>query len=156
MTSLSKYACALILASGLAVPAYAATTGTPTPGSTGDASTAGQSASSNDRTPMNGGANGQSANDQNAMHVGQKLRADLSKAGYSDISVAPSSFIVHAKDSQGNPVMMVISPNSVTAITEQNAAPGSASNANHAGAANGANPATGMSTPGKSEAPTKP
>ena len=28
MTSLSKYACALILASGLAVPAYAATTGT--------------------------------------------------------------------------------------------------------------------------------
>ncbi len=81
MTSYSKYACAVILAGGLAAPAYAAKTGTPTLGSTGDASTAGQSAMSNDRTPMNGGANDQSANGQNAMHVGQKLRADLSKAG---------------------------------------------------------------------------
>ncbi len=156
MTTYSKYACAFVLVGGLAAPAYAATTGTPTPGSTGDASTAGQSAIGNDQTRMNGGGNDQSANGQNAMHVGQKLRADLSKAGYTDISVVPSSFIVHAKDSQGNPVMMVISPDSVTAITEQNASPSSASNANHAGAANGATTTTGPAMPGKSEAPTKP
>ncbi len=152
MTSYSNYACALILAGGLAAPAYAATPGTPTPGSTGDASTTGQSTMSNDRASMNGGANDRSVDDQKAMHVGQKLRADLSKAGYTDISVVPSSFVVHAKDSKGNPVMMVISPDSVTAITAQNAAPSSASNANHSGAA----PTTGQAMPGKSEAPTKP
>lgn len=59
--------------------------------------------------------------------MAQKLRSDLSKAGYTDITVAPSGFMARAKDSQGNPVMMMISPDSVTAITEENAA----SNANH-------------------------
>lgn len=142
MTSFSKYACALILAGGLAAPAYAAATGTATPGSTGDAAAAGQS------------ANSKSTNGQNAVQVGQKLRSDLSKAGYTDISVAPSSFVVHAKDSAGNPVMMVISPDSVTAITEENAGSSSASSANHTGA--GTNTTTGSAMPGTSRAPTKP
>ena len=88
------------------------------------------------------------------MQVGQKLRSDLSKAGYTDISVAPSSFVVHAKDSGGNPVMMVISPDSVTAITEENGASNSASSANRTGAET--NTTTGSTMPGKSGAPTKP
>lgn len=104
---------------------------------------------------MNAGANDQSGNSQNAMHIGQKLRADLGKAGYTDISVIPSSFVVHAKDSQGNPVMMVISPDSVTSITEQNP-PSSASNANHASSANGGATSTAPATPGNTAAPAKP
>jgi hypothetical protein len=31
----------------------------------------------------------------------------------------PSSFLVRAKDSQGNPVMMVINPDSFTEMTQQ-------------------------------------
>ena len=153
MTPFGKCACALILAGGLAAPAYAAATGTATPGAIGDAAVTGKSATGN-QTKTNGNVNIQSSNGQNAMQVGQKLRSDLSKAGYTDISVAPSSFVVHAKDFGGNPVMMVISPNSVTAITEENAASTSASSANRTSA--GTNATTGSAMPDKSEAPTKP
>ena len=51
----------------------------------------------------------------------RRLRADLGKAGFTDITVMPSSFLVRAKDSQGNPVMMVINPDSLTEVTEQSA-----------------------------------
>ena len=58
-----------------------------------------------------------SASDQNAApnaqapaHISQRLRDDLTKAGFTDITIMPSSFLVRAKDSQGNPVMMVINP----------------------------------------------
>jgi hypothetical protein len=53
------------------------------------------------------------------MHIGSALRAELTKAGYTDINIMPTSFMVRAKDSQGNPVMMVISPDSVTAIQQE-------------------------------------
>ncbi len=52
------------------------------------------------------------------MHIAQKLRADLVKAGYTDISIRPSLFFIQAKNSEGNPVTMMISPDSVTALTE--------------------------------------
>ncbi|MFY9971044.1 MAG: hypothetical protein WBQ45_23530 [Roseiarcus sp.] len=157
MTTLTKLACAFVLAGGLAVPAFAATTGTPSPGSAGDPNVAnGQSAMSNDQNDRtNGPTAGQNATTgQNAMHIGQRLRADLGKAGYTDITIMPSSFIVHAKDSQGNPVMMVVSPDSVTAITEENARANSASNSNHTGANNGASTSTTGAAP--QPAPTKP
>jgi hypothetical protein len=63
--------------------------------------------------------NAQPATQPPAGHVGQRLREDLSKAGFTDIKIMPSSFLVRAKDSQGNPVMMVINPDSVTEVTEQ-------------------------------------
>ena len=157
MTALTKLACAFILAGGLAAPAIAATTGTPSPGSAGDPNVAnGQSAMSNDQNERtNGPTAGQTAaTGQNAMHIGQRLRADLGKAGYTDITIMPSSFIVHAKDSQGNPVMMVVSPDSVTAITEENARANSASNSNHTGA--GAETAPAMPGAQQPAAPTKP
>jgi len=46
-----------------------------------------------------------------------KIHSELSQAGFTDIHVMPQSFLVRAKDSSGNPVMMVINPDSVTAIT---------------------------------------
>jgi hypothetical protein len=51
-------------------------------------------------------------------HLSQKLRNDLTKAGFTDITIMPSSFVVRAKDSQGKPVMMVINPDSLTKVTE--------------------------------------
>lgn len=46
----------------------------------------------------------------------QQMRSDLEKAGFSDVHVMPESFLVHAKDSSGNPVSMFVSPDSVTEV----------------------------------------
>ena len=89
MTALSKTLCALLLAGGFAGSAAAATT-TPAP-AIGDR----QNAAPNAQAPT---------------HLSQRLRDDLTKAGFTDITIMPSSFLVRAKDSQGNPVMMVINP----------------------------------------------
>jgi hypothetical protein len=95
MTALSRTVCVLVLGCGLAGSALAA---------------------------MDSGG---SASDQNAppnapapTHLSQRLRSDLAKAGFTDITIMPSSYLVRAKDSQGNPVMMVINPDSLTEVTE--------------------------------------
>ncbi len=54
---------------------------------------------------------------QSSRHVTQQLRNDLQKNGYSDVKVMPESFLVHAQDKQGHPVMMMITPTSMTEIT---------------------------------------
>jgi hypothetical protein len=45
-----------------------------------------------------------------------KFRQDLSQAGFTDIKIMPESFLVRAKDKAGRPVMMVINPDSFTAV----------------------------------------
>ena len=47
----------------------------------------------------------------------QQVRDNLAKAGFSDIHIMPTSFMVRAKDQSGNPVMMVINPDSFTEVT---------------------------------------
>jgi hypothetical protein len=59
------------------------------------------------------------ADAQAPAHLSQKLHDDLTKAGFTDITIMPSSFLVRAKDSEGHPVMMVINPDSMTEVTEQ-------------------------------------
>ena len=46
------------------------------------------------------------------------IRGMLQKSGFSDIKMLPSSFMIRAKDQQGNPVVMSVSPDSVTEISE--------------------------------------
>ena len=46
----------------------------------------------------------------------QQVRDNLVSAGFSDIQIMPTSFLVRAKDKSGNPVMMVINPDSVTEL----------------------------------------
>lgn len=55
---------------------------------------------------------------QSSQTVREKLTKNLHDAGFTDIQVMPSSFLVRAHDRDGNPVMMVINPDSVTAVTE--------------------------------------
>ena len=50
-------------------------------------------------------------------HLVQKLRDDLTRAGFTNITIMPSSFLVRARDSEGNPVMMVVNPDSLTEVT---------------------------------------
>ena len=61
---------------------------------------------------------GPQAATQSPQAIAEELRQNLQNAGFSDIQLMPSSFLVRAKDRNGNPVMMVINPDSVTAITE--------------------------------------
>jgi hypothetical protein len=50
--------------------------------------------------------------------IGQNIRSVLARAGYRDIQMVPDSFVVRAKDPTGVSVMMVLSPNSITVVTE--------------------------------------
>lgn len=163
MTALTKLAFACVLAGGLAAPALAA------PGDAGSGPTTGATPTNDAGSgPTQGAANlpGKTTgamNDQNsgatngqhagAMGIVQKMREDLSKAGYTDIQIMPSSFVVRGKDSSGNPVMMVVNPDSVTAITEEDSSAKSANNSSHMGgtASNSAGSTPGPKSTGGSQ-----
>jgi hypothetical protein len=66
---------------------------------------------------QNGQQNGQIQSDRSTR---QKVADSLRQAGFSDVKVMPESFLVRAKDKNGNQVMMVINPDSVAAVTEYN------------------------------------
>ena len=99
MTAFTRTACVLAIGCGFAGSALAAMNSAP--------STSDQKAAPNAQAPS---------------HLSQRLRDDLTKAGFTDITIMPSSFLVRAKDSQGNPVMMVINPDNFTEMTEQSQA----------------------------------
>jgi hypothetical protein len=83
---------------------------------TASAQTPGQSTQG---TPNQQGQNqSQTQSQQQNPTIAAKLRQNLQAAGFTDIQLMPSSFMVRAKDRDGNPVMMVINPDSVTAVTE--------------------------------------
>jgi hypothetical protein len=71
-------------------------------------------------------AQGQSANQS----IRQQVKNNLAQAGFSDIKIMPQSFLVRAKDKTGNPVMMVINPDSVMAVTQLNGKTGNATGNN--------------------------
>ena len=52
------------------------------------------------------------------MNIRQQIQSQLTKAGYTDVTIMPSSFYVRAKDKKGNPMEMVIGPDSFTEVTE--------------------------------------
>jgi hypothetical protein len=155
MIPATKLACALLLATALASPAFAApgdagsgpTTGATKTNDAGAGPTNGAASANTANTPGNPstGASQQGANAMGStsgnMHVAQKMRDDLTKAGFTDIHIMPSSFLVRAKDSSGNPVMMVINPDSITAITEE---------------PSGTNAAKGSTRPGGNSQPSTP
>ena len=133
MMSFTKYAFAFVLAGGLATPALAAqadagsgpTTGATSTNDAGSGPTKG--AADRPESPMQHGQSELNANpaavnpgspvqkgetEMNAnpattgggnMHIAQKLRADLGKAGFTNITIMPSSFLVRAKELGGQP-----------------------------------------------------
>lgn len=128
---LRKFIIPAAFAFAIATPALAATAGSSTSGSRTQDSGAQQSTQQENTT-------GQATTPM----IAQKLRSSLSQAGFTDIHVMPQSFLVRAKDQDGNPVMMVINPNSLMAVTAANPSNGTA------GSHTGATP--GSSTSGSS------
>ncbi len=103
MTPLSKFTCSLALASALALPAYAAAGDAGSGPNTRAAATndAGSGPTKDAASNATNGGNGTgSMSSQSAANGGiaQKMRGDLSKAGFTDIHIMPSSFLVRAKD----------------------------------------------------------
>jgi hypothetical protein len=85
-----------------------------------------------------------------AQTIQQQVQNKLQEAGFTDIQIMPSSFLVRAKDKAGNPVMMVISPDSVTTVTEVAAPSGLVSQGNSAGGGVNAPPGnSGAGIPGQ-------
>ena len=59
-----------------------------------------------------------SPKNQSAEAILQNIQSDLEQAGLTDIEFIPSSFLVRAKDKDGNPVIMVVGPDALGAVTE--------------------------------------
>ena len=47
-----------------------------------------------------------------------EIRSKLEQDGFTDVNVVPGSFLVSAKDKSGDPVTMVIGPNSMMMLTQ--------------------------------------
>jgi hypothetical protein len=79
------------------------------------------------QTPASQAPSGQSTSGQSASEqsIGQNFRSNLARADCTEIRMVPVSFVVRAKDPNGVSVMIVLSPDSITVLTE--AAPGDAS-----------------------------
>lgn len=75
-----------------------------------------QTAQSNQSSNSNAGQNQQQSG-AHSMNIRQTITQELEKAGYTNVKVAPASFVAEAKDKQGRPVTMVINPDSVTTVT---------------------------------------
>lgn len=61
-------------------------------------------------------ANDNSAS-QSSQSLPQQIQQKLTNQGFTDVKVVPGSFLVSAKDKQGDPVTMIIGPNSMTVFT---------------------------------------
>ena len=51
--------------------------------------------------------------------IPQQLKDQLKQEGYTNVQVVPGSFLVSAKNKNGNPVEMVVGPRSITMVTMQ-------------------------------------
>ena len=65
---------------------------------------------SQSESSSNNGTNGHSVAAMNGPSIRQHIQQDLQKAGYTNINVMPASFVAEAKDKQGEPVTLLITP----------------------------------------------
>lgn len=81
----------------------------------------------------------------------QQVRQNLEAAGYTDVKVMPESFLVRAKDRSGNPVMMIINPGSVTAVTTLSSSTSGNSMSSGSGSSTGSTQALNLTTQQKQQ-----
>ncbi|MGN6590463.1 MAG: hypothetical protein ACTHKE_09250 [Sphingomicrobium sp.] len=60
----------------------------------------------------------QSNAQQATQNLPSEIRSKLEQDGFTDVNVVPGSFLVSAKDKSGDPVTMVIGPNSMMMLTQ--------------------------------------
>jgi hypothetical protein len=47
----------------------------------------------------------------------KKIHDDLTARGFTDVKVVPQAFLISAKDKDGNPLVMLVGPNSMTVLS---------------------------------------
>jgi hypothetical protein len=57
------------------------------------------------------------ASGQAGQPLPQEIKQKLQKQGFTNVQVVPGSFIVSAKDKEGDPVNMIIGPHSIMMVT---------------------------------------
>ncbi len=134
----------LILAAAAAIvtaslPAYAGTNATTaTNGTTGSS----QMSSANQATePGNPNATPWDLKSKDvtaARSASRELRNELQQAGFTDVHIMPQSFLVRAKNKEGMQVMMVVNPDSITAVTAMTETPNGSNGNSNAGNDNSA------------------
>jgi len=83
---------------------------------------------------------------QTTTNLPHEIQQKLQNDGFSDVKVVPSSFLVQAKDKNGDPVTMIIGPHSMTMLTEM-----SGDNNPNTGSASPSNKGSSSSTPTKKD-----
>lgn len=63
-------------------------------------------------------ASGSTAGTQSSQALPAEIRTKLQQDGFTNVQVVPGSFLVSAKDKNGDPVTMVIGPNSMMMMTQ--------------------------------------
>ncbi|WP_298255797.1 hypothetical protein [Bradyrhizobium sp.] len=90
---------------------------------------------------------------QATVEIAKQIKSNLEQAGFKNIKLVPSAFIVRAVDQNNNPVVMLVNPGSITKVggsKDQNTigqGPG-ASSSNDSDQANGNDTANGSAQPG--------
>lgn len=62
-------------------------------------------------------SNKMASSGQQAQSLPQQIQSKLRDQGFTNVEVVPGSFLVSAKDKQGDPVTMIIGPNSMTVFS---------------------------------------
>src|SRR5206468_5977892 len=83
--------------------------------------TSNQSGSQTAPSATAGQSSTQNGSNQNAA-AAQKIRQDLTSAGFTDVNVVAESFVVQAKTKDGNPVVMTIGPHGMSVFEAMNSA----------------------------------
>ena len=60
----------------------------------------------------------QSSAAQTTQNLPKEIRSKLEQDGFTNVNIVPGSFLVSAKDKNGDPVTMVIGPNSMMMLTQ--------------------------------------
>ncbi len=96
-------------------------------------STAPSQSSTSTSPPASAPAAGHPAGAQQAQNLPREIQQKLTSSGFTDVQVVPGSYLVSAKDKNGDPVTMVIGPHSMTVFTvvDQAAAGSSTGTAKH-------------------------
>ena len=69
-------------------------------------------------SPQNQTASPQDQGQSTTAEIAEQIKSNLEQAGFKNIKLMPSAFIVRAEDQNGNPVVMVVNPDSITAVSE--------------------------------------
>jgi hypothetical protein len=65
-----------------------------------------------------GNSSSNSASTQSPQNLPSEIRSKLQQDGFTNVQIVPGSFLVSAKDKNGDPVTMVIGPNSMMMLTQ--------------------------------------